>query len=146
MKIKLLDPRLSMDMLKPATIGSAGYDLCACLDTNLSVYPGDVRIIKTGIALDMSDYPYMAAMLLPRSGLGRQGLILANTIGLIDSDYQGELILNVLNRSDMRIEIKPLDRVAQMVFIQAFHPSFEQVEAFESVTERGNNGHGSTGI
>lgn len=147
---KILSDKITPDMLQPKTPGSAGIDLMAvnfpisAVVKNLYVYPGQCTKIGTGIAIHLDD-PGYAAMVLPRSGLGTKGLILGNTIGLIDSDYQGEIILSVWNRSSDPIKINAMDRIAQLIIIPVIQPEFNFVESFEQ-TERGSNGFGSTGV
>ena len=147
---KILSDKITPEMLQPKTPGSAGIDLMAvnlpisAVVKNLYVYPGQCTKIGTGIAIHLDD-PGYAAIVLPRSGLGTKGLILGNTIGLIDSDYQGEIILSVWNRSSDPIKINAMDRIAQLIIIPVIQPEFNFVESFEQ-TERGSNGFGSTGV
>lgn len=148
---KILSNKITPDMLQPKTSGSAGIDLMAVNlpdidgnETRCYVYPGQCTKIGAGIAIHLDD-PGYAAMVLPRSGLGTKGLILANTIGLIDSDYQGEIILSVWNRSSDPIKINAMDRIAQLIIVPVIQPVFNFVESFEQ-TERGSNGFGSTGV
>ena len=147
---KILSDKITPEMLLPKTPGSAGIDLMAvnlpisAVVKNLYVYPGQCTKIGTGIAIHLDD-PGYAAMVLPRSGMGTKGLILGNTIGLIDSDYQGEIILSVWNRSSDPIKINAMDRIAQLIIIPVIQPEFNFVESFEQ-TERGSNGFGSTGV
>ena len=147
---KILSDKITPEMLQPKTPGSAGIDLMAvnlpisAVVKNLYVYPGQCTKIGTGIAIHLDD-PGYAAMVLPRSGMGTKGLILANTIGLIDSDYQGEIILSVWNRSSDPIKINAMDRIAQLIIVPVIQPVFDFVESFEQ-TERGGNGFGSTGV
>lgn len=146
---KILSYKITPDMLQPKTSGSAGIDLMAVNfpednETYIYIYPNQCRKIGTGIAIHLDD-PGYAAIVLPRSGLGAKGLILGNTIGLIDSDYQGEIILSVWNRSSEPIRINSMDRIAQLIIIPVIQPEFNFVESFEE-TERGSNGFGSTGI
>ena len=147
---KILSDKITPEMLQPKTPGSAGIDLMAvnlpiyAVVKNLYVYPGQCTKIGTGIAIHLDD-PGYAAMVLPRSGMGTKGLILANTIGLIDSDYQGEIILSVWNRSSDPIKINAMDRIAQLIIIPVIQSEFNFVESFEQ-TERGSNGFGSTGV
>ncbi len=155
MKIKILDPRLSLP--KYATEGSAAIDLRfvatlggLCDINSVILEPGDQILIGTGVALDMDDRRddpliKMAALVLPRSGLGSRGIILGNTIGLIDSDYQGEIKVCLWNRGTEDFFIRPLDRIAQLMFVPYFKPTFELVNEFEP-TKRGAKGWGSTGI
>ena len=147
---KILSDKITPEMLQPKTPGSAGIDLMAvnlpisAVVKNLYVYPGQCTKIGTGIAIHLDD-PRYAAIALPRSGMGTKGLILANTIGLIDSDYQGEIILSVWNRSSDPIKINAMDRIAQLIIIPVIQSEFNFVESFEQ-TERGSNGFGSTGV
>ena len=147
---KILSDKITPEMLQPKTPGSAGIDLMAVnfpisdVVKSLYVYPGQCTKIGTGIAIHLDD-PGYAAIVLPRSGLGTKGLILANTIGLIDSDYQGEIILSVWNRSSDPIKINAMDRIAQLIIVPVIQPVFDFVESFEQ-TERGGNGFGSTGV
>lgn len=151
-KAKILSDKITPEMLLPKTSGSAGIDLMAVklpsiLDNRNSyfyAYPNQCTKIGTGIAIHLDD-PGYAAIVLPRSGLGAKGLILGNTIGLIDSDYQGEIILLVWNRSNDPIKINSMDRIAQLIIVPVIQPVFNFVESFEQ-TERGSNGFGSTGV
>jgi len=145
---KILNDLVTPEMLQPKTPGSAGIDLMAiklpCSTIGYTkLYPGECAKIGTGIAIHLDD-PGYAAMVLPRSGLGTKGLILANTIGLIDSDYQGEIILSVWNRSSEPIRINSMDRIAQLIIIPVIQPSFDFVDNFKTDNERGS--FGSTGI
>ena len=127
-----------------ATSGSAGLDLKACLDAPFSLEPGQCHLIPTGLALHIAD-PSLAAMLLPRSGLGhKKGIVLGNLVGLIDSDYQGEVFVSCWNRSDQTYEIEPGDRIAQMVFVPITQVEFEVVDSFDS-SDRDSGGFGHTG-
>lgn len=145
-KLKILDPRLGNEFPLPeyATPGSAGIDLRACIDQPLTLAPGQVELISTGMAIHI-DNPHICAHLLPRSGMGhKHGIILGNNVGLIDSDYQGAWMLSLWNRSDKAFTINPGDRVAQMVFMPVLRVSLEQVDSFEK-TERAEGGFGHTG-
>lgn len=145
-QLKILDPRLGKQFPLPeyATPGSAGLDLRACLDQPLQVAPGDTILIKTGIALYIAD-DTIAATILPRSGLGhKHGIVLGNLVGLIDSDYQGPLMVSVWNRGDTIYTIAPGERIAQLVFIPIIKAQFDIVDEF-IVTERGEGGFGSSG-
>jgi dUTP pyrophosphatase len=147
MKIKYLDPRLSDTPPAYATVGAAGLDCRACIDQTWYIYPQEQKIISLGFAVHIEN-PNLAGLLLPRSGLGCKGLILANTIGLIDSDYQGELKAVVWNRNEPGtppIEIRPLDRIAQLVLIPVYHQELIHVSEFEA-SERGADGFGSSGL
>lgn len=145
-QFKILDPRLgnSIELPDYATNGSAGIDLRACLDENLMLNPGETVLIPTGIAIHIDD-PALAAMILPRSGLGhKHGIVLGNLVGLIDSDYQGQIFVSCWNRGDTAFEIVVGERIAQMLFVPVVQVAFEQVTAF-SASERGSGGFGHTG-
>ncbi len=145
-QLKLLDPRLgdSIDLPDYATDGSAGLDLRACLEQDITLQPGETVLIPTGLAIHIDD-PSLAAVLLPRSGLGhKHGIVLGNLVGLIDSDYQGQIFVSCWNRSQTAFEIKIGERIAQMVFVPVVQVGFEQVEEF-SASERGTGGFGHTG-
>ena len=127
-----------------ATPGSAGLDLRACLDAPITLEPNAWQLVGTGIAIHLAD-PGFAAMILPRSGLGhKHGIVLGNLVGLIDSDYQGELKVSAWNRSDTPFVLQPMERLAQLVIVPVVQARFERVEAFES-SDRGAGGFGSTG-
>jgi len=146
-QIKLIDPRLGNDFPLPdyATDGAAGLDLRACLDATLELAPGATELIPAGFALHIAD-PGLAAVLLPRSGLGhRQGVVLGNLVGLIDSDYQGEILISCWNRGRESVTIQPGDRIAQMVFVPVVQAAFEVVEEFHG-SARGAGGFGHTGV
>ena len=145
--IKLIDSRLSeADLPQYGTPGSAGLDLKACINTAITLEPGAVELIPTGFAMHISN-PHYAAMILPRSGLGhKQGVVLGNLVGLIDSDYQGQLMVSVWNRSQAPYTIEPMDRIAQMVIVPVMQPQFHLVEDFDAASERGIGGFGSTGV
>lgn len=145
-QLKLLDPRLgdSIDLPDYATDGSAGLDLRACLEQDMTLQPGETVLIPTGLAIHIDD-PTLAAVLLPRSGLGhKHGIVLGNLVGLIDSDYQGQIFVSCWNRSQTAFDIKIGERIAQMVFVPVVQVGFEQVEEF-SASERGTGGFGHTG-
>jgi dUTP pyrophosphatase len=145
--LKILDPRIGAEIPLPAyaTPGSAGLDLRAALAHPLVLQPGQSELIPTGFAIHVRDRNYCAAI-LPRSGLGhRHGIVLGNLVGLIDSDYQGPLMVSCWNRSDEAFTIVPGDRIAQLVFLPVAHAAFRVVDAFEP-TERGEGGFGSSGI
>lgn len=145
--IKIIDERLYEFPLEYATDGSAGIDCRACLDSTWVLYPNEVKLISLGFALDIAD-PTVAALLLPRSGFGRKGLVLGNLVGLIDSDYQGELMAMCWNRNETGgepVEIKPMDRIAQLMFMPIIRPVFKRVASFEA-SLRGDGGFGSTGV
>lgn len=146
--VKVLDPRLAeqFEELQPryATAGSAGLDLRACLDKKLMLEPGQTVLIPTGMAIHIGD-PGLAAMILPRSGLGhKHGIVLGNLVGLIDSDYQGPLMVSCWNRSLVPFSIEPMERIAQLVIVPVVQAQFRRVEEFSS-SERGSGGFGSTG-
>lgn len=144
--IRILDQRLRNEHapLTYGTPGAAGADLRAAIEGPLLVEPGQVVLVPTGIAVHLCD-PNLAAMILPRSGLGhKQGLVLGNLVGLIDSDYQGQLQISVWNRSVVPFTIQPMDRIAQFVVIPVVQPTWEVVDEF-AATERGDGGFGSTG-
>ena len=143
--VKILDARMRDQLPQYATPGSAGLDLRACLDAPLTLGPNAWQLVPTGIAIHLRD-PGYAAMLLPRSGLGhKHGIVLGNLVGLIDSDYQGQLMVSCWNRSDVAFTIEPMERIAQMVIVPVVQARFNVVEDFDDVTERGAGGYGSTG-
>ncbi len=142
--LKILDERVRDQLPHYATTGSAGLDLRACLDAALVLNPGETRLIPTGLAMHLAD-PGYAAMILPRSGLGhKHGVVLGNLVGLIDSDYQGQLMVSVWNRGQEAFTIQPFERIAQMVIVPVMQADFRVVEDFES-SDRGQGGFGSTG-
>ena len=145
-QLKILDPRLGHEIPLPeyATTGSAGIDLRACLDNSITITPGETQLIPTGMAIHI-DAPDLAAMLLPRSGLGhKHGIVLGNLVGLIDSDYQGQLFVSCWNRGDTTFTIDIGDRIAQMIIVPVVQAKFEIVDEFES-SQRGEGGFGHTG-
>ncbi|TXI70193.1 MAG: dUTP diphosphatase [Limnohabitans sp.] len=143
--VKILDARMRDQLPQYATPGSAGLDLRACLDAPLTLQPNAWQLVPTGIAIHLND-PAYAAMLLPRSGLGhKHGIVLGNLVGLIDSDYQGQLMVSCWNRSDVAFTIEPMERIAQMVIVPVVQARFNVVEEFGDVTARGVGGYGSTG-
>lgn len=145
-QLKILDPRVGKDFPLPslATHGSAGMDLRACLDAPLTLHPGETHLIPTGISIYIED-PHYAAIILPRSGLGhKHGIVLGNLVGLVDSDYQGQLMISTWNRGNEKYEIQPGERIAQMVIVPVIQPEFEIVEDFHQTT-RGTGGFGSSG-
>ncbi len=145
-QFKILDKRLGNAFPLPsyATEGSAGLDLRACVDTPMQLAPGQAELIPTGMAIYLAD-PHYAAMILPRSGLGhKQGIVLGNLVGLIDSDYQGELKVSCWNRGQDHVTIQPGDRIAQMIIVPVIQANFQQVDAFVA-SERGEGGFGSSG-
>ena len=144
--LKIIDPRIGDDFNLPEyqTDGSAGVDLQACIDQTVSIQPGDTKLIPSGIAIHIKD-PNLAAVLLPRSGLGhKKGLVLGNLVGLIDSDYQGQVFISCWNRGSNQIDIEPGMRIAQMVFLPVEQVNFNVVEDFNE-SERGSGGFGHTG-
>jgi dUTP pyrophosphatase len=143
--LKILDARLRDNLPAYATPGSAGLDLRACLDAPLTLAPGEWQLVPTGMAIHLED-PGYAAMILPRSGLGhKHGIVLGNLVGLIDSDYQGQLMVSAWNRSPTAFTLQPMDRLAQLVIVPVVQPSFRLVEEFAATSERGEGGYGSTG-
>ena len=143
-ELKLLDPRMAAHLPAYATTGSAGLDLRACLDAPLELAPGQCTLIPTGLAVHIAD-PGLAAVLLPRSGLGhKHGIVLGNLLGLIDSDYQGPLMVSCWNRSASAYTVQPLERIAQMVIVPVLQAQFRVVQAFDTSTRSGG-GFGSTG-
>ena len=142
--IKILDARLENQLPAYATPGSAGLDLRACIAEPITILPGKADLIPTGIAVHIAD-PGLAAVVLPRSGLGhRHGIVMGNLVGLIDSDYQGQIFVSCWNRSDMPFLLNPLERIAQMVVVPVVQVNFKVVKDF-SQSHRGTNGFGSTG-
>ena len=143
--VKVLDERLRECMPAYATAGSAGLDLRACLDAPLTLAANAWQLVPTGLAMHLKD-PAYAALILPRSGLGhKHGIVLGNLVGLIDSDYQGQLMVSAWNRSDTPFTIEPMERIAQLVIVPVVQASFRLVDAFETQSERGEGGYGSTG-
>jgi dUTP pyrophosphatase len=142
--VKVLDARLAQQMPSYATPGSAGLDLRACLDAPLTLAPNAWQLVPTGMAIYLKD-PAYAALILPRSGLGhKHGIVLGNLVGLIDSDYQGQLMVSAWNRSATAFTIEPMERIAQLVIVPVVQAQFNIVNEFEA-TERGAGGYGSTG-
>ena len=145
-ELKILDPRIGKSIPMPtyATEGSAGLDMRACIEAPITVEPGETTLVPTGIAIHIAD-PSLAAVLLPRSGLGhKHGIVLGNLTGLIDSDYQGQVFISCWNRSSTPFEIQPADRIAQMVFVPVAQVEFQVVPEF-GASERGEGGFGHTG-
>jgi dUTP pyrophosphatase len=143
--VKVLDARVATQMPAYATPGSAGLDLRACLDAPLTLAPNAWQLVPTGLAIHLAD-PGYAALILPRSGLGhKHGIVLGNLVGLIDSDYQGQLMVSAWNRSDVAFTIEPMERIAQLVIVPVVQAQFRVVSAFDSATQRGAGGYGSTG-
>lgn len=146
LQVRILDPRLGRDFPLPqyATSGSAGVDLRACIDGPIELQPGDTYLVPSGIAIYLED-PGYAAMVLPRSGLGhKHGIVLGNLVGLIDSDYQGQIFVSVWNRGRAPFAIEPGERIAQLVVVPVVQVEFDVVEAF-TASERGEGGFGSSG-
>ena len=142
--LKILDERMRERLPAYATVGSAGLDLCACIDVPLELQPGQTELVPTGIAIHIKD-PGYAAMILPRSGLGhRHGIVLGNLVGLIDSDYQGQLMVSVWNRGDKTFVLNPMDRMAQLVIVPVVQVGFNVIDEFVQ-SDRGDGGFGSTG-
>ena len=142
--VKILDERLRTQMPAYATPGSAGLDLRACLEAPLTLAPNAWQLVPTGMAIHLAD-PGHAALILPRSGLGhKHGIVLGNLVGLIDSDYQGQLMVSAWNRSDVAFTIEPMERIAQLVIVPGVQATFNLVDAFVE-SERGEAGYGSTG-
>jgi dUTP pyrophosphatase len=142
--VRVLDERLRLAMPSYATPGSAGLDLRACLEGPLTLPPGACQLIPTGMAMHLKD-PAYAALILPRSGLGhKSGIVLGNLVGLIDSDYQGQLMVSAWNRSAQAFTIEPMERIAQLVIVPVIQASFNLVDEFVA-TQRGEGGYGSTG-
>ena len=142
--LKLLDPRLHTHLPAYASPGSAGLDLRACIEHVMTLHPGETELIPTGMAIHIGD-PGYAAMILPRSGLGhKHGIVLGNLVGLIDSDYQGQLFISCWNRGRTPFMLSPMERIAQLVIVSVMHADFNVVEEFP-VSERGEGGFGSTG-
>jgi len=142
--VKILDDRLRDQLPHYATAGSAGLDLRACIDSTLTLKPGETQLISTGMAIHLAD-PGYAALILPRSGLGhKHGIVLGNLVGLIDSDYQGPLMVSAWNRGQQSFELAPLERLAQLVIVPVVQAQFNVVESFEA-SDRGAGGFGSTG-
>jgi len=142
--LKVLDPRMAEQVPAYATSGSAGLDLRACLDTPLVLEPGQTQLIPTGISIHIAD-PGLAAMILPRSGLGhKHGIVLGNLVGLIDSDYQGPLMVSCWNRGQAAFTVQPMERIAQLVIVPVVQATFRVVAEFGQ-SDRGEGGFGSTG-
>jgi dUTP pyrophosphatase len=142
--VKILNQQLREQLPAYATPGSAGLDLRACIDTPLTLEPGSTHLIPTGLAIHIAD-PAYAAMILPRSGLGhKHGIVLGNLVGLIDSDYQGELMVSTWNRGNASFTLNPMERLAQLVIVPVLQVAFNVVEEFTE-SERGSGGFGSTG-
>ncbi len=142
--VKILDERMREQMPAYATPGSAGLDLRACITEPVTIEPGTTHLIPTGLAIHIAD-PGYAAMILPRSGMGhKHGIVLGNLVGLIDSDYQGQLMVSTWNRASTAFVLNPMERLAQLVIVPVMQVGFDVVEEFDS-SERGEGGFGSTG-
>ena len=142
--LKVLDERIRPYLPAYATPGSAGMDLRACIDAPMTLMPGQTELIPTGVAIHIGD-PGMAALILPRSGLGhKHGIVLGNLVGLIDSDYQGQLMVSCWNRGTKAFDLKPMERLAQLVFVPVVMATLAETEDF-AMSERGSGGFGSSG-
>ena len=142
--LKILDPRMKDFLPAYATTGSAGLDLRACVETPMTIEPGQTVLVPTGLAIHIGD-PGYAAMILPRSGLGhKNGIVLGNLVGLIDSDYQGQLMVSTWNRGQSTFSLQPMDRLAQLIVVPVLQVGFNVVEDF-ATSDRGAGGFGSTG-
>ena len=142
--IKILDSRLKKQLPTYATPGSAGLDLRACIEQTMTIVPGETSLVPTGIAIHLAD-PTYAAMILPRSGLGhKHGIVLGNLVGLIDSDYQGQIFISCWNRGQMPYQLNPMARIAQLVVVPVMQVNFNVVSDFDQ-SHRGEDGFGSTG-
>ncbi len=143
--LKILDDRLKDQLPSYATPGAAGLDLRACVDQALEIEPGQTVLVPTGLSIHLAD-PGYAAMILPRSGLGhKHGIVLGNLVGLIDSDYQGPLMVSTWNRGQQVFTLEPMERLAQLVIVPVVQAAFRVVDEFESDSDRGAGGFGSTG-
>jgi dUTP pyrophosphatase len=143
--VKIIDPRLQDNLPAYATSGSAGLDLRACLNEPLTLAPNAWQLVPTGMAIHLADAGY-AALILPRSGLGhKHGIVLGNLVGLIDSDYQGQLMVSAWNRSEVAFTIEPMERIAQLMIVPVVQAEFNVVSDFAAPSERGEGGYGSTG-
>lgn len=143
--VKILDNRLTDQLPTYATPGSAGLDLRACLSEPLTLEPNAWQLVPTGMAIHLAD-PGYCALILPRSGLGhKHGIVLGNLVGLIDSDYQGQLMVSAWNRSDIAFTLQPMERLAQLVIVPVVQAQFKVVNEFATASARGEGGYGSTG-
>ncbi len=143
--VKILDPRMQDNLPNYATEGSAGLDLRACIDEPIDLAPGQTVLVPTGLSIHIAD-PNYAAMILPRSGMGhKNGIVLGNLVGLIDSDYQGPLMVSTWNRGQATFRLEPMERLAQLVIVPVVQAEFRVVDSFEQTSERGSGGFGSTG-
>jgi len=144
--LKILDERIRDHLPNYATPGSAGLDLRACLDGPVTIGPNEWQLISTGVAIHLAD-PTFAALILPRSGLGhKHGIVLGNLVGLIDSDYQGPLMVSAWNRSTVPFVMNPMERLAQLVIVPVLQAQFNVVQEFNAPSQRGAGGYGSTGV
>ena len=144
-ELKVLDERIRPHLPQYATSGSAGLDLRACINASITLAPGNTELVPTGIAIHIAD-PGLAAIILPRSGLGhKHGIVLGNLVGLIDSDYQGELLVSCWNRGRTEFTLQPFDRLAQLIIVPVVHAAFREVDEFSS-SARAAGGFGSTGM
>ena len=142
--IRILDKRLNEQLPSYATPGSAGLDLRACIEQPVTINPGETSLIPTGVAVHLGDTG-LAALVLPRSGLGhKHGIVLGNLVGLIDSDYQGQILISCWNRGQTSFQLNPLERIAQLVVVPVIQVEFNKVDSFDQ-SHRGENGFGSTG-
>lgn len=143
--LKILDDRLKARLPAYATPGAAGLDLRACLDAPIEIEPGQTVLVPTGLSIHLAD-PGYAAMILPRSGLGhKHGIVLGNLVGLIDSDYQGPLMVSTWNRGQSTFRLEPMERLAQLVIVPVVQATFRVVDEFDAMSDRGAGGFGSTG-
>jgi len=144
--LKILDERIRAHLPTYATPGSAGLDLRACLEAPITIGPNEWQLVSTGMAIHLVD-PAFAALILPRSGLGhKHGIVLGNLVGLIDSDYQGPLMVSAWNRSTVPFVLNPMERLAQLVIVPVVQAKFNVVDDFDAVSQRGAGGYGSTGL
>jgi dUTP pyrophosphatase len=143
--VKILDQRLKDNLPTYATPGSAGLDLRACIEQAMDIEPGQTVLVPTGLSIHIAD-PAYAAMILPRSGMGhKNGIVLGNLVGLIDSDYQGPLMVSTWNRSQKTFRLEPMERLAQLIIVPVVQAQFQVVEEFDQASDRGAGGFGSTG-
>jgi dUTP pyrophosphatase len=144
LQVKILDERMRNNLPQYGTSGSAGLDLKACLDEAITIGPGQTVLVPTGLAIFLDD-PAYAALILPRSGLGhKHGIVLGNLVGLIDSDYQGQLMVSTWNRGQTAFKLEPMERLAQLVIVPVLQVEWDEVQEFKA-TDRGAGGFGSTG-
>jgi dUTP pyrophosphatase len=143
--VKILDQRLKDNLPTYATPGSAGLDLRACIEQAMDIEPGQTVLVPTGLSIHIAD-PAYAAMILPRSGMGhKNGIVLGNLVGLIDSDYQGPLMVSTWNRSQKTFRLEPMERLAQLIIVPVVQAQFQVVQEFDQASDRGAGGFGSTG-